>query len=997
MAKSIEHNLFPDLAPRAELYEKAGLLEKAWLDQTTLGFPAPVLSLIKKWCFFHVKGVQAICEEKNETLQPIGLTAHFFSGLYNQQLPLIYLIYCKNSRINIYLGTVLPGKEALTALLETTIGRSLYTESTMQSLQVSAVFTNCSAITGIPTSLDTAKKNNAFLKWRSSADCLISGMAGQEWVYMVQAFPVQRNQTHRWVESCSREIKDIKEAFLLRDIQKSNRMATYYTDMLEKSIKRLTIGKQQGLWQTGTFVFSGDANMVSRGAALLSSTFSGSRSIPEPVRSHVCSRSSSVSPLINCYHSKELGCFISLPGREFPGFCLREQPDFDVDFSSDEKESLLIGRIMAENRTYDFPCSIPVDDLTKHGLIAGVTGSGKTNSVFHILMQVYQMHSIPFMVIEPAKSEYRNLLNEIDSLLVFTIGEERPDLSSPFRLNPFYFPSGISLQTHIDFLKAVFNASFGMYAPMPYILEECLYEIYQDKGWNLVTSGNTRGNHINAFPTLSDLYTKIDAVVDNIGYHDRIEMDIKAALKTRINNLCIGGKGMMLNTSASIPFDQIMSRPVVFELKYLGNDEEKAFVMGLILMTVWEHYESLQGSHSIGSNQLKHLLVIEEAHRLLKNVPTEKATEEQSNIKGKGVETFCNLLAEMRACGEGVLVSEQIPVKLAPDVVKNSNLKIMHRLVAKEDRDFMGDTMCLSASQKRQAVRLETGEAVFFREGFDRSIRVKVPVVEFKRQNKLITSKAVCERMQLGFFNQQVQLLMRFSSCSRCRDFKTERCEKNRNYVETFLVDNNGPLLSVTLFIPYLTNPDRTGSTDCFETVLNETRAPHYCMASHLISQYVHAKADYHGWSYPFAGELTSEALSAIENSRFLKIIGSRCREAARSGSYRFKACETFCRCDHLYCYEGFIFAKDPEMHNNLVDLLNSDQNETEFYNELTALILDSIRTHLPSGDLSPLASLSICYLIQKLNEHQFPLKKQRLFLTEFVNLLDHTKRPPSL
>jgi len=988
LAKSIEHNIFPNLTPRAELYEKAGLLEKSWLDQATLGFPAPVLSLIKKWCFFHIKGVQAICEEKNETLQSIGLSTHFFSGLYNQ--------YCNNSRIKIYMGTALPGKEALVALLDTTFGRFLYTETSLPDLQVSDVFANCSAITGIPTPLDTAKKNNAFLKWRSSADCLISGMGEQEWIYMVQAFPIKRSQAHLWMESCSREVKDIKEAFLLRDIQKSNRMATYYTDMLEKSIKRLTIGKQQGLWQTGTFVFSGDVKTVSRGAALLSSIYSGSKSIPEPVRSHVCSSSSNVSPLINCYHSKEICSFISLPGREFPGFCLKEQPDFDVDFSSDEKESLVIGRIMAENRTYDFPCSIPVDDLTKHGLIAGVTGSGKTNSVFHILMQVNQIHSLPFMVIEPAKSEYRNLLNEIDSLLVFTIGEERPDLSSPFRLNPFYFPSGVSLQTHIDFLKAVFNASFGMYAPMPYILEECLYKIYQDKGWNLVTSANARGNHVNAFPTLSDLYAKIDAVVDNIGYHDRIEMDIKAALKTRINNLCIGGKGMMLNTSASIPFEQIMSRPVVFELKYLGNDEEKAFMMGLILMTVWEHYESLQGSHNIGSNRLKHLVVIEEAHRLLKNVPTEKATEEQSNIKGKGVETFCNLLAEMRAYGEGVLVSEQIPVKLAPDVVKNSNLKIMHRLVAKEDRDFMGDTMCLSVSQKRQAVRLETGEAVFFREGFDRSIRVKVPMVEFKRQNKLITSKAVCDSMQISFFNQHVQLLMRFSSCGRCRDFKTERCEKNRNHVEKLLQDTNGSLLCVTLFTPYLMNPERTGATDFFETVLNETKAPHYCMASHLISHYVHAKAEFFGWPYQFAGEMTGEAFRAIENSRFLKIVGRRCREAANLGSYRFAACETFCRCDHLYCYEGFLLSTDPETHNNLVYLLNSDQVGSNFYEELTALILDFIRTHLSSNYFSELESLSICYLIQKLNEHQFPLKKQRSFINEFINSLNHMTRPSS-
>jgi Cdc6-like AAA superfamily ATPase len=714
LAKSIEHNIFPELTPRAELFEKVGLIEKAWLDQSSLGFPDNLVPLVNGLTFFRIKGVQALFEEKDDRLKAIGLPANLFAAMYNQAFPLVYVIQCRKSRIKVFLATNNSGSPCLSSLLESFLGLTLYETDTPANQWDMPGYAHCAALTGIPSYSVRGKLNKEQSTENPGIDHLILGLMREEWCYVVQAFPIRREQTSLWLESCAREIKDTNESFLLRDIQKSNRMASYYVEILEKSMNRLKWGKQQGLWQTGVYLFSKEPDSASQSAAILLSIFSGDRSTPEPIRCQTCMRSGNISPFVNCYNSKELKAFFSLPSREFPGFRLHEQSLFDVDFASNTEKSILIGQIMVNNQTYDYPASVSVDELTKHALVAGVTGSGKTNTIFNLLKDVYVSHQVPFLVIEPAKSEYRNLLQEISSLLVFTLGEEKPGISSPFRLNPFAFPDGVSLQTHIDYLKAVFNASFVMYAPMPYVLEECLYKIYEDKGWNLVTSTNFRGRTEASFPTLTDLYLKIDEVVENIGYQDRTTMDIKAALKTRIKNLCLGGKGMMLNTTSIISFDEIMARPTVLELKYLGNDEEKAFMMGLILMAVWEHYEFLQGRGQNITDGLKHLTIIEEAHRLLKNVPTEKTSEEQSNIKGKGVETFCNLLAEIRAYGEGVLVSEQIPAKLAPDVIKNSNLKIMHRMVAKEDRGLMGDTMNLDLHQKRQAVCLEVGEAIFF-------------------------------------------------------------------------------------------------------------------------------------------------------------------------------------------------------------------------------------------------------------------------------------------
>ena len=990
MAKSIEHNIFPDLAPKAELYEKIGLIEKAWLDQAALMFPEHINALVNGFSFYKLDGVQAIFKEKDESLKTIGISPNFISGIYNQRFPLCFVISCRNSRISIYLGTNNQGAYGLSALLEATVGASLYKASKIIDNHLTESCQYGSALTGIPTPPDNTKNNIAKrFNWDSGIDNLISAMMNEDWAFIVQAFPIARDQTNQWLESCTREVKDIKEAFLLRDIQKSNRTAVYYTEILEKSIKRLVKGKQQGLWQTGVYFLANSQETVLRGSALLTSIYSGDKSSPEPVRSHLCRRSGGNSPFINCFHSKELCNFISLPTREFSGFRLHEEAVFDVDFEAVQDSSLLIGQVMANNRTCNHPCAISVNDLTKHGIVAGVTGSGKTNTVFNMLRQLNQPHNIPFLVIEPAKSEYRDLFHEIDSLLVFTLGEERPGASAPFRLNPFYFSQGISLQTHIDFLKAVFSASFVMYAPMPYILEECLYKIYEDKGWNLVTSINERGYSEAAFPTLTDLYWKIDEVVDRIGYQDRTTMDIKSALKTRINNLCIGGKGMMLNTSVSVPIREIMCRPTVFELKYLGNDEEKAFMMGLILMAVWEYYEAIKGVEKQKTDGLKHLLVIEEAHRLLKNVPTEKVSEEQSNIRGQGIETFCNLLSEIRSYGEGVIVSEQIPIKLAPDVVKNSNLKIMHRLVAKEDRDWLGDTMSLNSHQKRQAVCLGVGEGIFFREGLDRSLKISVPVSKSKKQGTSFTDSEICHLMQTRFYHQHSDILVKFNACNRCKHKDDSQCELIKKQVSIFTAMDSWPETGIKLFIPYLTDPGRKGFEEYLRSIIDIDEELIYCFIAHLIRDYLRGKGDYFKWPFETVESLVAKAHQEIEEEEFATIIGHYCRQVSSEHKSKFSLCEKNCRQKGLFCYEGSILAKDPGTHNRLINLLSTDNYGEEFYQRLVVLLTDFVEDYVPEGFDQTVKDLSVCYLIQKLNEHNITLSTQHRILGNFIEALN--------
>jgi len=348
------------------------------------------------------------------------------------------------------------------------------------------------------------------------------------------------------------------------------------------------------------------------------------------------------------------------------------------------------------------------------------------------------------MIIEPAKSEYRQLLNAKKDLLVFTLGNET---ISPFRLNPFEFIHGIDVLTHIDYLKTVFSAAFPMYASMPYLLEEAIVEIYLDYGWDLASSTNkyfdieTTEDFSDYFPTLQDLYNKIDVVVKEKKYAQQLSMDLSAALKARLSSLLTGSKGLMLNTKKSTSIKTLLENNVVLELKYIGDDDEKAFLMGMIFTMIYEYREA----NNKNDSSLKHLTLIEEAHRLLKNVP-DYVSQEVGNARGKAVETFANVLSEVREYGEGILIADQIPAKLTPDVLKNTSLKIVHRTLAKDDRDFVGDTMSLSEEQKKEMPLLRVGQAIVHREDLDKAFLIQVDPAK-EKLNKFIDNKILSKSM----------------------------------------------------------------------------------------------------------------------------------------------------------------------------------------------------------------------------------------------------------
>ncbi len=602
---------------------------------------------------------------------------------------------------------------------------------------------------------------------------IIRGMYGAHWSYIVQAHPRPRSKVIEermktidlltQVTNRSRvQWSSAKQTNLQQTVIDSggetqtysgdmvNYRAQYLIRLLEKQLERLDQGMAAGQWLVRTYFGAGNSDDALRLSSLLLGALSGIDSRPEPLRATLSQpEGSSLEAFHTFLTSSEVGTLIQFPREEVPGYALHDYVYFDSDFRTSKEEELPLGCIQHNGKDTPEFYNISLNALAKHAVVIGVTGSGKTTTVMNLLDKVVDAQK-PFLVIEPAKTEYRALhsaFGKRTSLRVYTLGNE---MVVPFRLNPFEFetddePGSASLLTHIDFLKAVFNAAFPLYAPMPQVLETSLHEIYEDRGWDLTSGINMRlpdwsqRNKYPIFPTMTDLYYKVEEVTNSLGYHHEVESNVKAALKSRIGSLRIGSKGLMLDTVRGIPMQTLLSVPTILELEGIGNDDEKTFMMGLFLARLYE-YRRLQAATGRLPSGLQHLIVFEEAHRLLKNTSTQ-VDSESANPRAQAIEVFTNMLSEVRAYGQGVLVAEQIPSKLAPDVLKNTNMKIVHRLIAQDDRQSIGQTMNLNLEQLTHLGILTPGMAAIFAEGADHAYLVRLE--NYKRNISPLTDKAL--------------------------------------------------------------------------------------------------------------------------------------------------------------------------------------------------------------------------------------------------------------
>ncbi|WP_312249170.1 helicase HerA domain-containing protein [Streptococcus parasuis] len=416
---------------------------------------------------------------------------------------------------------------------------------------------------------------------------------------------------------------------------------------------------------------------------------------------------------------KELAYALNFPQKSIAGLPVLECAQFGRNISTfDEKgiqEQIPLGNIFHMNHEENTAVQLSLPSLASHTFVTGSTGTGKSNTVYQLLAQA-RRKGIKFLVVEPAKGEYKQVFGSDEDVAVYGTN---PSVTPLLKINPFSFPEGVHVLEHLDRLVELFNVCWPMYAAMPAVLKKAIEQAYRDCGWDLISSENAYSKTI--FPTFADVLRTIKEIIDSSEYDDENKGAYKGALLTRLESLTTGIYQLMF-TEDEISSRELFDENVIVDLSRLGSSETKSLIMGLLVLKMQEYrMVSSQGMNQ----QLRHVTVLEEAHNLLKRTSTEQATE-SSNLLGKSVEMLTNAIAEMRTYGEGFIIADQAPGLLDLAVIRNTNTKIILRLPEYSDRELVGKAANLNEDQINELAKLPKGVAAVYQNEWLEPVLCKV-------------------------------------------------------------------------------------------------------------------------------------------------------------------------------------------------------------------------------------------------------------------------------
>jgi len=514
-------------------------------------------------------------------------------------------------------------------------------------------------------------------------------------------------------------------------------------DVIEKQMERLEESAALGLWNFAAYVVSPDLAVTNEVAHMFMSLTQGRESFAEQsainiwngqentaaeqiteILKHlrylhhprfVSSGNSEIITATAIISGAELARSLSLPQKSVSGFPVLKCARFGRNINTYDDRTIdpvEIGQIYHMRQVEATPVALDKKSITSHVFITGSTGAGKSNTVFQLLKKA----KVPFLVIEPAKGEYKNIFGGDEEVRVLGTN---PRLTELLKINPFSFQKNISVSEHVDRLVELFNVCWPMYAAMPAILKDAVIKAYESAGWDMMLSENQYDETL--FPTFADVLYQIRRVLNSSDYSSDNKSDYTGALVTRLSSLTNGINGMIFSAD-EIPEKELFDSKVIVDLSRVGSTETRAMIMGLLVMKLQEY----RISNSKPDNRtLSHITVLEEAHNILKRTSSEQ-TSEGANLLGKSVEMLTNSIAELRAFGEGFIIADQAPGLLDMAVIRNTNTKIIHRLPDLADRELAGKAAGLDDEQIGELAKLELGVAAVYQNDWIEPVLCKV-------------------------------------------------------------------------------------------------------------------------------------------------------------------------------------------------------------------------------------------------------------------------------
>lgn len=406
---------------------------------------------------------------------------------------------------------------------------------------------------------------------------------------------------------------------------------------------------------------------------------------------------------------KELGIHMGLPRSTVSGFPVIKHAEFGKEVNTYNlfgrkdalrpEERITLGRVFDLGKISHKPVELENRSLNMHTFITGSTGSGKSNAVYQMLTELHQ-DNIPFLVVEPAKGEYKDVFGNWPDVNVYSTN---PKVAPLINLNPFMFPDSIHVLEHVDGLVEIFSVCWPMYDAMPAFFKDAILKSYEAVGWDLGSS-TYEGDQVE-YPDFEVLAEQLDMLIEQSDYASDIKSNYRGALITRVKSLTVG-LNKFIFTMNQTPYEILFDQNCILDISRVKSSETKALIMGLMVYILNEYRVDRKQT---SNNGLKHITVLEEAHNLLKNT-----SGNDSELTGKSVEMLTQTIAEIRTYGEGFVIVDQSPSSVDIAAIKNTNTKIVLRTPEANDRDAVGHSIGLTEDQVNEIAKLPAGVAVVY-------------------------------------------------------------------------------------------------------------------------------------------------------------------------------------------------------------------------------------------------------------------------------------------
>lgn len=539
-------------------------------------------------------------------------------------------------------------------------------------------------------------------------------------------------------------------------ITEENKAVTDMLFMLDEALKKMNEYDSYGLWNVAGYFLSDDMSAseiaasnyrslmngdnYGREVSAINSWRSNDLELVGEYRDLTTYLSRFVHPLFNYggnimvtpstnISGKELGLHMGLPRSTVPGLPVIEHAEFGKEVntyqlfenktSNRPEDRVTLGRVFDMGLITDKIVELNSKSLNMHTFITGSTGSGKSNTVYQILMELRQ-DRVPFLVIEPAKGEYKDVFGHLSDVNVFSTN---PNVAQLININPFKFPQSIHVLEHIDGLVEIFSVCWPMYDAMPAFFKDAILKAYEAVGWDLGSS-TFEGDNLE-YPNFDILAEQLDKLVTDSDYAAEIKSNYRGALLTRVKSLTVG-LNKYIFTEEQTPYEQLFDENCILDISRVKSSETKALLMGLMVYILNEYRVDQKTENNTG---LRHITVLEEAHNLLKNT-----SGGESELIGKSVEMITNTIAEIRTYGEGFIIVDQSPSSVDIATIKNTNTKIVLRTPEANDREAVGRSIGLSTTQVNEIAKLPSGVAVVYQNNWISPVLVLIDKAKIKEE-----------------------------------------------------------------------------------------------------------------------------------------------------------------------------------------------------------------------------------------------------------------------